>query len=94
MHGTGTGVEDEDELDLFVTSTLPVGSEVRHAATAEARCLKRIPQNAEHGLVRTYLEWLISLPWTPPATASDTRDQISSSTPNHDSTWTIMASKR
>ncbi|KAH8978866.1 hypothetical protein EDB86DRAFT_3150137 [Lactarius hatsudake] len=47
--------------------------EVHHAAAAEARRLKRIPpQNAERGFVRTYLEWLISLPWTPPATASDT----------------------
>ncbi|KAH8987330.1 ATP-dependent protease La [Lactarius akahatsu] len=48
-------------------------AEVRRAATAEARRLKRIPpQNAEHGVVRTYLEWLTSLPWTPPATASET----------------------
>ncbi|KAH9039667.1 hypothetical protein EDB85DRAFT_266355, partial [Lactarius pseudohatsudake] len=75
LHGTGNGVEDEDELDLLVrrVDTLPAGSEVRRAATAEARRLKRIPpQNAEHGVVRTYLEWLTSLPWTPPATASET----------------------
>ncbi|KAH9177280.1 ATP-dependent protease La [Lactarius sanguifluus] len=75
LHGTGNGVEDEDELDLLIrrVDTLPVGSEVRRAATAEARRLKRIPpQNAEHGVVRTYLEWLTSLPWTPPATASET----------------------
>ncbi|KAH9022777.1 ATP-dependent protease La [Lactarius pseudohatsudake] len=46
LHGTGNGVEDEDD-------------EVRRAATAEARRLKRIlPQNAEHGI----LEWLTSLP--------------------------------
>ncbi|KAH8978902.1 hypothetical protein EDB86DRAFT_3150100 [Lactarius hatsudake] len=50
-----------------------MGSEVHHAAAAEACRLKQIPpQNAERGFVRTYLEWLISLPWTPPATASDT----------------------
>ncbi|KAH9056835.1 ATP-dependent protease La [Lactarius vividus] len=75
LHGTGNGVEDEDELDLLIrrVDTLPVGSEVRRAATTEARRLKRIPpQNAEHGVVRTYLEWLTSLPWTPPATASET----------------------
>ncbi|KAH9027501.1 ATP-dependent protease La [Lactarius deliciosus] len=75
LHGTGNGVEDEDELDLLIrrVDTLPAGSEVRRAATAEARRLKRIPpQNAEHGVVRTYLEWLTSLPWTPPATASET----------------------
>ncbi|KAH9022770.1 hypothetical protein EDB85DRAFT_1895098 [Lactarius pseudohatsudake] len=63
LHGTGNGVEDEDELD----NTLPAGSEVRRAATAEARRLKWIPpQNAEHGVVRTLV------PWTPPATASET----------------------
>ncbi|KAH9022767.1 P-loop containing nucleoside triphosphate hydrolase protein [Lactarius pseudohatsudake] len=75
LHGTGSGVEDEDELDLLIrrVDTLPVGSEVRRAATAEARRLKRIPpQDAEHGVVRTCLEWLTSLPWTPPATASET----------------------
>ncbi|KAH9008059.1 ATP-dependent protease La [Lactarius hengduanensis] len=75
LHGTGNGVEDEDELDLLIrcVDILPVGSEVRRAATAEARRLKWIPpQNAEHGVVRTYLEWLTSLPWTPPATVSET----------------------
>ncbi|KAH9029169.1 ATP-dependent protease La [Lactarius pseudohatsudake] len=58
LHGTGNGVEDEDELDLLIrrVDTLPTGSEVRRAATAEARRLKRIPpQNAEHGVVRTYV---------------------------------------
>ncbi|KAH8977020.1 hypothetical protein EDB86DRAFT_3250452 [Lactarius hatsudake] len=39
----------------FVALTLPVGSEVRRATTAEARRLKRIlAQNAEHGVVRAY----------------------------------------
>ncbi|KAI9435506.1 hypothetical protein H4582DRAFT_654075 [Lactarius indigo] len=99
LHGTGNGVEDEDELDLLIrrVDTLPVGSEVRRAATAEARRLKRIPpQNAEHGVVRTYLEWLTSLPWTPPVTASETSHTIGfpHQLPNHSSTPTIMASKR
>ncbi|KAI9459929.1 ATP-dependent protease La [Lactarius psammicola] len=75
LHGTGNGQEDEDEIDLLIrrVESLPVGSEVRRAATAEARRLKRIPpQNAEHGVVRTYLEWLTSLPWTPPAASAET----------------------
>jgi len=57
LHGTGNGIEDEDETDLLIrVDSLPVGSEVRRAATAEARRLKRIPpQNAEHGVVRTYV---------------------------------------
>ncbi|KAI0246609.1 P-loop containing nucleoside triphosphate hydrolase protein [Lactifluus subvellereus] len=51
---------------------LPTGSEVRRVASAEARRLKRIPpQNAEHGVVRNYLEWLTVLPWIPPPTGSD-----------------------
>ncbi|KAH9029165.1 Lon protease C-terminal proteolytic domain-containing protein [Lactarius pseudohatsudake] len=61
LHGTGNGVEDEDEPDLLIrrVDTLPTGSEVRRAATAEARRLKRIPpQNAEHGVVRTYVQTL------------------------------------
>ncbi|KAH9011196.1 ATP-dependent protease La [Lactarius hengduanensis] len=59
LHGTGNGVEDEDELDLLIrrVDTLPAGSEVRRATTAEACRLKRIPpQNAEHGVVRTYVK--------------------------------------
>src|SRR6266571_3129178 len=58
LHGTGNGVEDEDEIDLLIrrVDSLPMGSEVRRAASAEARRLKRIPpQNAEHGVVRTYV---------------------------------------
>ena len=58
LHGTGNGTEDEDELELLIrrVDSLPAGSEVRRAATAEARRLKRIPpQNAEHGVVRTYV---------------------------------------
>ncbi|KAI0298983.1 Lon protease C-terminal proteolytic domain-containing protein [Multifurca ochricompacta] len=57
VHGTGNGVEDEDELDTLIrrVDTLPPGSEVRRIASAEARRLKRIPpQNAEHGVVRNY----------------------------------------
>jgi len=64
LHGTGNGVEDEDELETLIrrVDTLPMGSEVRRAASAEARRLKRIPpQNAEHGVVRTYVRRLFFL---------------------------------
>ncbi|KAH9039670.1 ATP-dependent protease La [Lactarius pseudohatsudake] len=59
LHGTGNGVEDEDELELLIrrVNTLSVA-------------VKRIPP--ENDVVRTYLEWLTSLPWTPHATASET----------------------
>ncbi|KAF8488312.1 hypothetical protein F5888DRAFT_1878539 [Russula emetica] len=54
---------------LFVEST----REVRHVASIEARRLRQIPpHNAEHGVVRNYLEWLTALPWTPPPPGSDT----------------------
>ncbi|KAI0297950.1 hypothetical protein BC826DRAFT_999741 [Russula brevipes] len=75
LHGTGNAVEDEDELDALVrrVDTLPAGTEVRRVASTEARRLKRIPpQNAEHGVVRNYLEWLTVLPWVPPPAGSDT----------------------
>ncbi|KAF8262462.1 Lon protease C-terminal proteolytic domain-containing protein [Lactarius quietus] len=75
LHGTGNGQEDEDELELLIrrVDTLPAGSEVRRVASSEARRLKRIPpQNAEHGVVRNYLEWLTSLPWTPDTASSET----------------------
>ncbi|KAI0270715.1 Lon protease C-terminal proteolytic domain-containing protein [Gloeopeniophorella convolvens] len=75
IHGTGNGVEDEDELDTLTrkVDTLPAGSEIRRVASAEARRLKRIPpQSAEHGVVRNYLEWITSLPWTPATAAAET----------------------
>ena len=57
--GTGHVTEDEYELGLVIyrVNSLPAGSEARHApTTTEARRLKRIPpQNAEHGVVRTYV---------------------------------------
>ncbi|KAH9027511.1 hypothetical protein EDB83DRAFT_1916909 [Lactarius deliciosus] len=89
LHGTGNGVEDEDEFDLLIrrVDTLPTGSEVLR--------LKRIPQNAEHGVVRTYLEGLTSLPRIPPPPPQKlSHDPISSPIPSHNSTRTIMGSKR
>ncbi|KAH9022784.1 ATP-dependent protease La [Lactarius pseudohatsudake] len=56
LHGTGNGVEDEDELDLLIRRVDSLSVAVKCA----------------HDVVRTYLEWLTSLPWTPPATTSET----------------------
>jgi len=58
LHGTGNGLDDEDDLDALIrrVDALPMGSEVRRVASTEARRLKRIPsQNAEHGVVRNYV---------------------------------------
>ncbi|KLO17734.1 ATP-dependent protease La [Schizopora paradoxa] len=50
------------------------GSEERKMSVREWRRLKRIPQGSvENGVIRSYLEWLTSLPWpseTSPATTS------------------------
>ncbi|KAN0142118.1 hypothetical protein V8E53_000580 [Lactarius tabidus] len=56
LHGTGNGQEDEGDLELLIrhVDTLPTSGEVRRVASSEARRLKRIHQNAEHGVVRNY----------------------------------------
>ncbi|WP_135470262.1 endopeptidase La [Crenalkalicoccus roseus] len=41
--------------------------EVEQAARKELRRLERMPEaSPEHGMIRTYLDWLIELPWTLP----------------------------
>jgi ATP-dependent Lon protease len=43
---------------------LPLPDEVRTQADRELRRLEALPpQAAEHGVIRTYLEWIASLPW-------------------------------
>ncbi|GJE92960.1 ATP-dependent protease La [Phanerochaete sordida] len=45
-------------------------SEERKMAVREWKRLKRIPQGSvEHGVIRNYLEWLVSIPWTSSSTA-------------------------
>ncbi len=45
-------------------SALPLPDEVRTQADRELRRLEALPpQAAEHGVIRTYLEWIASLPW-------------------------------
>ncbi|TFY75287.1 hypothetical protein EWM64_g8725, partial [Hericium alpestre] len=58
--------EGEDELADVKRriEAMEDGSEERRVGVAEWRRLKRIPQqSAEYGVVRSYLEWLTSLPW-------------------------------
>jgi ATP-dependent Lon protease len=44
--------------------------EVEEAARKELRRLERTPEAAtEHGMIRTYLDWLIDLPWSVPDSA-------------------------
>jgi ATP-dependent Lon protease len=54
------------ELDKAITKA-EMPKEVEDAARKELRRLQRMPEAAaEYGMVRTYLDWLIELPWKLP----------------------------
>jgi ATP-dependent Lon protease len=54
------------ELDSAITKA-GMPKEVEDQARKELRRLQRMPEAAaEYGMVRTYLDWLIELPWTLP----------------------------
>ncbi|MDP3659655.1 endopeptidase La [Phenylobacterium sp.] len=67
--------EDEGGARLVAELTEAVDKaqmppEVDEQARKELRRLARTPEAAgEHGMIRTYLEWLIELPWAEPAPA-------------------------
>ncbi|KAF8841835.1 ATP-dependent protease La [Paxillus ammoniavirescens] len=74
--GFGTGsstseLDDDEQADADDLADLRkkieafgAGSEERKVGVREWRRLKRIPQGSvENGVIRTYLEWLTSIPW-------------------------------
>ncbi len=60
----GEGDEAEvNEMRRRITD-LPLPDEVRQAAEREMTRLGRIPdQSAEHQVIRTYLDWILDIPW-------------------------------
>ena len=59
------------ELDQAIAKA-EMPKEVEEQARKELRRLERMPEAAaEYGMVRTYLDWLIELPWTLPERAAD-----------------------
>ena len=69
------GAAEVAELDKAI-SDAKMPEEVEKAARKELKRLERMPDaSGEYSMVRTYLEWLIELPWKDePATAIDIAD--------------------
>jgi ATP-dependent Lon protease len=68
----GEGEEGKAEIAELGAAIGNAGmpKEVEEQARKELRRLERMPEaSAEHGMVRTYLDWLIELPWALPAEA-------------------------
>ncbi len=71
----GEGEEGEAELEVLETKirTAGMSDEAETEALRELGRLRSLPPAAaEHGVIRTYLDWMISLPWQ--ATSEDNLD--------------------
>src|SRR5262245_36307934 len=63
--GDGKGAEIAELTEAIAKAQMP--KEVEEQTRKELRRLERMPEaSPEYGMVRTYLDWLIELPWTLP----------------------------
>ncbi|KIJ60939.1 hypothetical protein HYDPIDRAFT_177239 [Hydnomerulius pinastri MD-312] len=82
LPGGGSELDDDEQADADDLAdlrksieALDAGSEERKVGVREWRRLKRIPQGSvENGVIRSYLEWLTSIPW-PSASSSQATGQ-------------------
>lgn len=66
--GDGKAQEITELTEAIAKAGMP--PEVEEAARKELRRLERMPDaSGEYGMIRTYLDWLIELPWALPAEA-------------------------
>src|SRR4029078_9212488 len=62
----GKSAELKELTEAIEKAAMP--DEVEAAARKELRRLERMPEaSPEHGMIRSYLDWLIELPWSLPA---------------------------
>ncbi len=74
-HELGDGEDEAAEIDLYHTriEEAEMSDEAKEQALNELNRMERLsPQSAEYGVIRTYLDWLVDVPWN--ASSEDNLD--------------------